>query len=154
MTFQELLKKTRGPSWIPPRRLVALDPGETTGYATFIDGKFSFTRQIDTKNNYKELMCEIIHFNSPLLVYEDYKIYPGLAKMHTLSGVPTLKLIGAIEFMCLMNNYQVFTQMASTAKGFVTDEKLKGWGFYLKGKPHSMDALRHGLHFLLFGKDI
>jgi hypothetical protein len=42
--------------------------------------------------------------------------------------------------------------MASQAKAFVTDQKLKEWGFWKEGMRHSRDAIRHGLYFLLFYK--
>ena len=154
MTFQELLTHNRGPEWVPPHKLVALDPGETTGYATFIDGKPSFAGQINTKDNYNELMREIMHFNPTFLVYEDYKIYPNKVNMHTLSNIPTVKLIGVIEYECGKNNIKAFKMLASTAKGFVTSDKLKDWGFYKSNRRHGMDSLRVGLHFLLFEKGI
>lgn len=40
-------------------------------------------------------------------------------------------------------------QMAVQAKGFVTDERLKEWGFWLPGMRHSRDAIRHGIYWLL-----
>lgn len=41
-------------------------------------------------------------------------------------------------------------QMAAQAKGFVDDDKLKAWGFWIKGKKHARDAIRHGVYYLLF----
>jgi hypothetical protein len=57
----------------------------------------------------------------------------------------------------VFGSYESFTcfihyQMATTAKTFVTDEKLKQWGFWQEGMRHSRDAIRHGLYFLLFYK--
>ena len=157
MTFQELLTHNRGPEWIPPRRLVALDPGETVGLAYFDFGELIDVEQIKLKfktRGFDPLIDRIYQLEPDVVVYEDYKIYPGLAKMHTLSGVPTLKVIGAIEFMCSYNKYQSISQMASTAKGFSTDEKLKEWGFYKKAHRHGNDAIRHGCHALLFNKEL
>ena len=159
MTFQELLTYTRGPSWLTPKRLVALDPGETCGLAFFEWGELIDTEQIKLyfksgDRGWDSLVDRIEQIVPTVVVYEDYKIYPGKLKAHTFSGVPTLKLIGAIEFLCNYNKYQAVPQMASTAKGFCTDDKLKEWGFYKRGRPHAMDALRHGLHALLFNKEL
>jgi hypothetical protein len=44
--------------------------------------------------------------------------------------------------------------MAHQAKGFVTDEKLKAWGFYQKGVRHARDSIRHACYFLLFDKSL
>lgn len=157
MTFQELLTHTRGEDWIPPKRLVALDPGETVGLAFFDWGELVTVEQIKLdfkKHNWDPLIDRICQISPDVVAYEDYKIYPGLAKAHTLSGVPTLKVIGAIEFLCSHNKYQSISMMASTAKGFVSDLKLKEWGFYVKGKKHGRDATRLGLHTLLFSKEL
>ncbi len=157
MTFQELLTKTREEDWIPPRRLIALDPGETVGLAFFDFGELIEVEQIKLnfkKHDWFPLLTRVEQLQPSVVVYEDYKIYPGMAKAHTLSGVPTLKVIGAIEFMCSHNKYQSISMMASTAKGFVTNDKLKEWGFYVKGKQHGRDALRVGLHSLLFSKEL
>ena len=157
MTFQELLITHRGPEWIPPTRLIALDPGETVGLALFSFSEFISSEQIklDFKSRgWDPLINRIYQLEPDMVVYEDYKIYPGLAKVHTLSGVPTLKVIGAIEFMCSHNKYQSISQMASTAKGFCTDKKLKEWGFYKKAHRHGNDAIRHGCHALLFNKEL
>jgi len=157
MTFQELLTHNRGPEWIPPHRLIALDPGETVGLALFEFGELIDVEQIKLKfktHNWDPLIDRVCQLNPDVLAYEDYKIYPGLAKAHTLSGVPTLKVIGAIEFMCSHNKYQSISMMASTAKGFVSDEKLKDWGFYKKALNHGRDATRLGCHALLFNKEL
>ena len=157
MTFQELLTHNRGPEWIPPRRLVALDPGETTGLAYFDFGELIDTEQIKLsfkRHDWNPLIDRICQIQPTVIAYEDYKIYPGLAKAHTLSGVPTLKIIGAIEFLCSYNKYQSISMMASTAKGFVSDLKLKEWGFYKKSMNHGRDATRLGLHALLFSKEL
>ena len=157
MTYQELLITHRGPEWIPPHKLVALDPGETVGLAFFEFGELILVEQV--KLNFKDhcwdpLIDRICQLQPSVIAYEDYKIYPGLSKVHTLSGVPTLKVIGAIEFMCSHNKYQSISMMASTAKGFVSDLKLKEWGFYKKSLNHGRDAVRVGLHTLLFSKEL
>ena len=56
-----------------------------------------------------------------------------------------------------MNNIPTHKQMASTAKTFATDKKLREWGFWERGMRHARDAIRHGCYFLLFykkGEDI
>ena len=157
MTFQELITHNRGPEWIPPHKLVALDPGETVGLAFFEFGELVSVEQIKLsfkKHDWDPLIDRVCQLEPSVLVFEDYKIYPGLAKAHTLSGVPTLKVIGAIEFLCSHNKYQSISMMASTAKGFVSDLKLKEWGYYRKSLRHGNDAVRVGLHTLLFSKEL
>lgn len=148
MIFQELLIQVRGKDWIPPKTLIAIDPGETCGYAVFLEGGFFLANQrID-------IIYIMINWFPNVVVYEDYKIYPGKLHSHSFSDIPTLKVIGAIEYICQRNQIKVIKIMASTAKGFVSNIKLKEWNFYEKGKVHAMDALRVGLHTLLFSKEI
>jgi hypothetical protein len=39
-------------------------------------------------------------------------------------------------------------QSASLAMTTVTDDRQKEWGFWLPGKPHARDAVKHNLTFL------
>jgi len=135
---------------------MSIDPGLTIGYSIFVNGEPSGASQIDVTNDDKELsiISEIKKYSPEVLVYEDYIIYPSKMDAHNLSDIPTLKLIGVIEFICYQMGIKVFKQLASTGKGFVKDDKIKEWGYYLKGRPHAMDALRHGLHALLFNKGL
>ena len=151
MTFQELLTQVRGENWKAPERLFAIDPGETIGHSNFNDGEFMFAGQV---KDLKMLMRLIVSYEPDIVVYEDYKIYPGKLQSHSFSDIPTLKTIGAIEYICDLHNIKVIKQLASTAKGFCTSEKLKEWGFYQRGKPHAMDATRHGCYALLFSKEL
>lgn len=112
-----------------------------------------------------------------LVVCENYRIYAHKLERHSYSQVETLRLIGGIDMMChngwmqrevpgdgwddklwigdpceFQKYYQpvpIAYQMAVQAKGFVTDEKLKEWGFWLEGMRHSRDAIRHGIYYLV-----
>lgn len=150
MTFKELLDFQRGKDWkVPYKRILAIDPGETCGYAKFFDGEPTI---VDQCKDITEVIFE--HPSPSLIAYEDYRIYPGKLRQHSFSEVPTLKVIGAIEYICKQRNIKAIPILASTAKGFVTNKRLKEWGFYQKGLRHGMDALRLGLHVLLFSKEI
>lgn len=91
------------------------------------------------------------------IVYEDYKVYSQKLNSHAFNPIFTVRLIGAIETYCQTNGVKAHKQMATTAKNFVTDDKLKQWGFWQEGMKHARDAIRHGCYFLLFykrGQDI
>ena len=155
MDFFDLIKKHRGKDWQFPWTMLAIDPGETIGLAFL--GHTEPTRVEQHRKGeevYSFLNTVILNFKPKVIVCEDYKIYANKLKDHSLSNVPTVKIIGAIEMICKLEGIQLIMQMASTGKGFVTNEKLKEWGYYEEGKPHGMDALRHGLHALLFSKEL
>lgn len=153
MTFQELLYDLHGPDWIPPKKLLAIDPGETCGYAIFLFGE-QFTVGAD-QCEWQKICDKITKVWKPNVVaYEEYRIYPSKLKTHSFSNVPTLKIIGGIDYVCSENGIKTIKILASTAKGFVSNKRLKEWGFYQVGKPHANDALRVGLHILLFSREL
>lgn len=177
ISFEELFRLNRGNCKVP-KRLLCLDPGETTGWALFEDGKLTRWGQIPTVKN------EVIHWTTlnalfidtwqDFVVCEDYRIYQHKLARHSFSPVLTLRLIGGIDLLCNLGWYNfdgidefdhsynkstcpIHYQMATTAKTFCTDERLKQWGFWQESMRHARDAIRHGCYFLLFynkGKDI
>ncbi len=137
----------------PPKLLIVFDPGETTGYAFFQDGILT---------QYKEIPTPTIHDATPVLarlvtpyrevVVENYQVYKWRMKQHVGDTLHTPRLIGCIETLCALNDILPTKQLAQNAMKFATDEKLKAWGMYVKGKPHARDAIRHGILYLLFHK--
>jgi hypothetical protein len=140
------LNRLVGPD--PPARLLALDPGDTTGVAMFKIGRlWKSTSMARDLLAFERL---IVGFAPDILVVESYNIYASKLERHTFSNVPTLRLIGAIEFIALKADIPIVWQSAATGKGFVTDEKLKWWGYYTTESRHARDAIRHGVHYLIF----
>lgn len=137
-----------------PARTLCLDPGHTTGVAVFDKAKLTEALQVSTIEDKQILWYntfDLIKRTQPtLVVCEDYKVYHKKLEAHSFSPVLTLRLIGGIEFVCHQLNIPIKYQMAATAKGFCTDEKLKRWGFWQTGLRHSRDAIRHGCYSLLF----
>lgn len=88
------------------------------------------------------------------VVCESYRIYSDRAKQHINSDVPTLRLIGRIEHICELRAIPVTFQLASEGKSFATDSLLAKWKISSDNEPHnirhSKDAVRHGIHYLLF----
>lgn len=139
-----------------PSLILGIDPGETTGiceFTTFTDHSFARQSQRNTSiiewgvDAYKEI---IPSFLNVVVVIESYRIYSWRTKQHTWNELLTPRLIGVAECLCRLKNVPLIKQSAQVGKGFVTDERLKEWGFYKAGQPHAMDATRHVLQFLLF----
>lgn len=133
-----------------PKRLLALDPGGTTGWAYFEQLHLVEAGQIvGTHIGIQDL---ILHYAPEVLVMEDYKIYPWKAKQHNFSGGETIRLIGAVEALAASNpgRLRLVLQMAHVGKSFCKDDKLRRWGLYQNGQRHANDAVRHGAHYLLF----
>lgn len=140
-------------------RLLALDPGETTGWSMFsaTAEKVSLTEQgqICTwpqKDMVENLTKLIDHHQPDLIVHEVYAVYEWKADSHSWSQVPTLHVIGCLETLCHQKGIPYLWQTAQIAKNFCTDDRLKEWGFYIKGQRHARDSIRHGTYYLMFGQ--
>lgn len=134
--------------------VLCLDPGETTGYAIFMEGLLYECGQQVTGQN-PELMAEFIqwvngHLPVDQIVYEEYRIRGNKAQQHVGSEVVTIQHIGAIKVVAGMLDIPIYKQTAGMAKGFATDERLRHWGLWQPNHRHANDAIRHGTYWHLF----
>lgn len=139
----------------PPDVLLAIDPGSTTGYAVFEKLKFIAWGQLPTGTVSEGglLIGEVMDLHKPTqIVFEDYRVYGHRSNQHIGSSLHTSRLIGVIEFLCAARSLVPAKQMATQAKGFVNDDKLKAWRFYVPGQRHARDAIRHACYYILFHK--
>lgn len=136
-------------------RVLAFDPGHTTGWAYFSFGKLEEAGEIDTSNMetaVKEVDLLIGGYSPDIVVVEDYRVYRWRAKHHIGSELLTVQVIGCIQTIAIQEQVQqIIKQPAHIAKGFCSNEKLKEWGFYQTAEKHANDAVRHGCYYLLFG---
>jgi len=151
--FKELLLRQR--KWIPNARVLAFDPGETTGMAFFVNGELTAHDQLRTKD--LDASVEIIqnHFNllqPDYIVMEDYKIYAWKKDEHTWATLHTPQLLGVIRTLAVLSEIPLEKRMAVEAKTFCDNDKLEMWGMYKPGMRHARDAIRHGCFSLLFSK--
>jgi hypothetical protein len=153
--FAKLLATRTSQSGVrtPPGSLLALDPGETTGWAVFTNAVLSDHGQHNTSNpdlSLKEMTKLFDDHKPDEVIMEDYRVYAQRREQHVGSSLHTPRLIGLIETLCGQRGIPYHKQLASLAKGFVTDKKLRDWGLYDSAKRHSRDAIRHGCYFILF----
>lgn len=137
--------------------ILALDPGETTGWAVFtvvngnvqLDaaGQISTWPMENAVTNFNYLYDTFIIDHT---VHELYAVYEWKAQDHSWSQVPTLRVIGCLETICILKDQVYSSQTAQIAKNFCTDEKLKGWGLWIPGQRHARDAIRHACYWLAF----
>lgn len=154
--FQVLLNMKRGQGFKAPERLLCLDPGHTTGWSLFENGNLTASGQVATMADGWPSIDDLFNDIQPThVVFENYRVYAHKLDRHSNSEVYTLRLVGVIEYLCDVKfGIPRIDQMAHQAKGFVTDEKLKAWGFYKRGEKHARDAIRHGVYALLFSKEL
>src|SRR5690606_3703191 len=157
MTFQELVERSRKPGESPyVGTLLSIDPGHTTGWCVFEGVHLKDCGQLNTDvidaQTLKELNLLFDRFPLTECVFEDYRVYKWRLEQHSFSDLHTPKLIGAIQTVCLLRGIEYHKQPASVAKQFVTDDKLKEWGFWKAGQRHARDAIRHACYFITFGR--
>jgi hypothetical protein len=159
VNFHELVQRTRKSGELPfSGKLLALDPGQTTGWAYFEGTSLKLFGQLQTgeinPNTLKNIRNLVtVACPAEVCVFEDYRVYGWRAKQHAFSELHTTQLIGLIQTELMSNGIEYHKQMAVVAKSFATDDRLKEWGFWeaTAGQKHARDAIRHGCHFITFG---
>lgn len=152
-TFQEVLNKSVPEEKRFRGRLLALDPGHTTGVCIHVEGMGFHLSQIKTWGDDLEIkaLSDLFNIARPdHVVFERYGVYSWKTEDHSNSDVPTLQVIGCIKTLCIQQGIAYSNQTAQLAKGFVTDEKLKQWDLWEAGVKHGRDAARHAVYWLLF----
>lgn len=140
-------------------RLLALDPGEMTGWSLWdcVAGEDDVRIAHGQMASWplKEFVPEFSQFLNRWMptkaVYESYHIYDWKLETHSFSDVPTLRIIGSIETQLLQRTIPYTHQTAQVAKTFIKDERLKSFGYWETGLKHSRDAHRHAMYYLCFG---
>ena len=136
-------------------RVLAIDPGETTGVVVveYQDRKVRVVHAeaaaVSAASAFAWLEGLDATFAPTVVVTEDYRVYRHRVRQHINSDLATPRLIGAIEAWCGWRKKPLRFQMASEAKAFFTDRRLRAMNLYLSNK-HVRDALRHALHYLKF----
>lgn len=138
-------------------RVLAFDPGETTGVCIFQGSVLKAVEQLSTglMPMAAVTLCNYVQqFKPDIVVAEDYKVYKWKTDSHAWAELHTPRLIGALEYYLYTQSIPLIKQSAQVGKGFCTDDRLKEWGFYSPAKRHAMDAIRHACQFLMFGAKI
>lgn len=138
--------------------VLALDPGGTTGWATFggeyriaNDGHGINMGQMGPHTHYQQLAAfiERLHAPSFTIVCESFEYRRGLRDNVELIS---REYIGIVNLIAAERDIPVHWQTAAKGKAFFKDEKIKYLGLWWPGHKHAMDALRHLLHYQMFEK--
>lgn len=156
MDFSELLSRVKQSSEgaLIKGRVLAFDPGMTTGYAVIEDNHVMHWGELATPSVAQAVPnfdLTIKSYLSEIIVCEEYRIYHHKTKHHGGSDLFTARVIGCIETLAHQHGLDVIFQSAHVAKQFVTDERLKEWHYWVRGQRHSRDAIRHACYYRIFG---
>jgi hypothetical protein len=135
-------------------KIVSLDPGITTGYASGVieDGRLG---AVSGQAKWKELDLFLqLEFSKPqIIIYERFDYRRGQDRAELFSR----NLIGVINLWvqrreAAKSPIKVYEQMPHQVIGqYYTDKVLKDSKMYKVGNPHANDAMRHLLHWFTFG---
>jgi hypothetical protein len=131
-------------------KVVAFDPGITTGYAmgdiNEVGKMLIATGQ--QKWTQKGLFDNLEWFKPDRIVYESFEFR---RKSRDNLELFSRELIGVIELYADVNKVPTHVQSPSQVMMYFTDSRLKKDGAYKPGKPHANDAVRHLLYWFQFG---
>ena len=132
--------------------VLALDPGETTGYViaeadgTNYDIKLS--GQFPNWQMFEILIRQHILHLSDVIVYEAFHLSPQIAKFKAWSTLPTVETIGVLKYLAQKNKTKLVAQPASAKEVVSLPRYIAG----VSG-PHARDALKHLIAYLRGGNE-
>ena len=140
--------------------LMAFDPGGTTGVAILnLTGLVSgiptpVFAHLGPHTHRLELWDMMNKYKPTHVIYESFEFRN---KARDNLELISRDYIGIIGLWSDLNPTRLYKQSASQAKGFIKDigpnanVPLKRLGWYMPGKKHAMDAVRHMVYFLVNG---
>lgn len=140
-------------------RLLAIDPGETTGYVVLevVERDVLPTLYAHGELDTHELVPSVYAFQKLFYAYvpdqvviEDYRVYAGAAGLHVGMRLHTPELIGIIEAVCVMQSYSVMpSRLPASKKGRWPEARLAARfpTYRLCQSDHVLDALKIGLAY-------
>lgn len=130
-------------------RILALDPGGTTGWAIYQHG-MDWDRGQLTGQHHDDLWQLIDTYYPDTLVYERFLYQRREVTKGVSLVLDSLEYIGVAKLWIQRNpkGRRLVEQTPHQGKHLWTDDKVKALGLWLPGLPHAMDATRHLLYFL------
>ena len=143
--------------------LISVDPGKTSGFVVLdiTDTLIDDATPGIVESSEKEQMstCYDVHHLLSAdndifyrIVCEDFIITTQTGKKKDTRY--SLEIIGALRYLAGMYHVPFTLQRPSEAKSFVSNERLKSMGLYVKGgEGHMRDAMRHAVYNICFHLD-
>jgi hypothetical protein len=151
-------------------RIIALDPGGTTGWATYTAERMDndegdseyydekwFQGQLEGPEHHRRLydLLEWQRVQEYHVVCESFEFRNLDRRDRDNIVLVSREYIGVTKLYCMNEQVPLTMQTASLAKGFLPDKgphankKIKAADLWKPGWPHAMDATRHLLYYLV-----
>lgn len=122
-------------------KVLAVDPGEATGFALWHDGDFEASEQTDQFKAAEEVWGYAGMVDE--IVCESFQLHLGGRAMTTSGMKTTIELIGMIKWICAADRTPLYFQAPAEAK-FSTNDMLNRMGWETPSRPdHMRSAARH-----------
>jgi hypothetical protein len=133
-------------------RIIALDPGGTTGVATYeTEHQIWDHCQIGPAEHHNALWNYLTDTEPDVIIYERFMYQRRELTRGVTLNLDAVEYIGVVKLWYSQHvNVELVCQTPHQAKMFWDDEKLKTVGLYITGAPHANDATRHLLYYLTF----
>jgi hypothetical protein len=119
-------------------RILAVDPGGTTGWASWNDGVVEWGQIPGGVMGARSRLVELVGYVDVLLI-ERYTIGERTVKFSRQSDA--LEITGGLKWTLGVGD--LVMQQPRDAKRLFTDERLRSLGWWARGEEHARDALRH-----------
>jgi hypothetical protein len=137
-------------------KVIALDPGRTTGYSVGImrpETEFEFISK-QAKLSHEQLYDLLFETKPDCVVCESFDFRNGV---RTGTDLISAELIGVVHLFAVQAKKRLDLQSASThgaggKHGRFNNVNLKRMGIYVPARPHAMDSLRILLYWYEHGK--
>ena len=126
-------------------KVLALDPGVTTGFATIDSNDAVNADQV--KCDHRAFYDFLVGYNPDVIVFERF-VYQRRDKV----VLWPVEVIGIIRLFAEQFEIPLHAQTPSQAMNLMTDDKLKKMGLYKPSLVHGMDAIRHLMYYLVVMK--
>lgn len=129
-------------------KILAFDPGLTTGYAYFEGSTLVTAGQVTGVVPAMNLIADYCTAGIDVAVGESFVITIATAKKSPQAQ--PLRILGAAEYLTALHGVRMVEQQPVVAKKLVSDDALRNLGWYKSTKGgHQNDGIRHGVVFLL-----
>lgn len=146
-------------------KLIALDPGGTTGWATcrvdLTDAAFTASKpeyewhcgHIEGDDHHDKLY-QLLELQEDehhcVVICESFEFRQFDKRDRHNINLMSREYIGVTKLFCQeRTTTELVMQTAATGKGFVKDENIKKLGLWHPGWKHAMDATRHLLYYMV-----
>jgi len=130
--------------------LLALDPGETTGYAVMLLEPLLDSEQMPILvehgviSRWRGINKILNVYNPDAVVVEKFLLYPWKAKEQAFSDMAPVQVIGVVEYLAEERSIPVVQQPAQVAKAVKISQELRS----AIRNSHAIDAVCHGIAYL------